>query len=269
VGTISKVVAFAAAIPGSVQSYAFDRVFGVSTTPGTAFSVDGDNNPYDGSQWLPVRRALRKLNPGPQDVFADLGSGKGRVLLIAGRFLYGSVIGVDLDEELNRCAKENIRQAAGRLRAKEVTTVTANVLEWPVPDDLSVVFMFNPFVEETFRGATERILESYDRKPRDLRIVYYFPAEHDWLVSTGRVVVESVTCCFWPRRPGWWRRADVLVTYRVTPSAKERSTYPVPNPSRRRSRALQHWYGPNGFKVVLERSAKGVFYSPVSSKPPA
>lgn len=265
---ISRFVALITAIPGSVQSYMFDHVFGVSTTADSAFSVDGDNNPYDGSQWLPVRRALRKLDPGPQDVFVDLGSGKGRVLLIAGRLPYGRVIGVDLNVELDRCAKENIRRATGRLRAKEVTTVTANVLEWLVPDDLSVVFMFNPFMDETFRGAMERILESYDRKPRDLRIIYGFPAEHDWLVSTGRVVVESVTCCFWPRRPGWWRRGDVLVTYRVVPASVGRSAQSVPNPSRRPSRALQHWSGPNGFKVVLKRSVKGMFYSPVSSEPP-
>lgn len=268
-GTIAKVVALATAIPGLVQSYAFDRLFGVSTTADTAFSVEGDNNPYDGSQWLPVRRALRKLNPGPQDVFVDLGSGKGRVLLIAGRLPYGRVIGVDLDEELDRCAKENIRKAAGRLRTKEVTSVTANVLEWSVPDDLSVVFMFNPFIGEIFRGAMERILDSYDRRPRDLRIIYYFPAEHDWLVSTGRVVVESVTCCFWPPRPGWWRRGDVLITYRAVPASERRSAQPVPGPSRRPSRALQHWSGPNGFKVVLKRSVKGVFYSPVSVEPPA
>ena len=86
------------------------------------------------------------------------------------------MIGVDLDEELNWCAKENIRKAAGRFRAKEVTSVVANVLEWPVPDDLSVVFMFNPFMGQTFRGAMERILDSYDRKLRDLRIIYGFPA---------------------------------------------------------------------------------------------
>ena len=267
--TISKVVALATAIPGSVQADLFDRLFGVSTAVDSAFSVDGDNNPYDGSQWLPVWRALRRLDPGPQDVFVDLGSGKGRVLLIAGSLPYGRVIGVDLDEELDRCAKENIRKAAGRLRAKEVTSVTANVLEWPVPDDLSVVFMFNPFMGQTFCGAMQRILDSYDRKPRDLRIIYGFPAEHDWLVSTGRVVVESVACCFWPPRPGWWRRGDVRVTYRVVPASEGRSTEPVPGPSRQPSRALQHWSGPNGFKVVLKRSAEGVFYSAVGSGPPA
>jgi SAM-dependent methyltransferase len=266
-GTISRIVALATVIPGFVQSYMFDRLLGVSTTVDSEFCVDGENNPYDASQWLPIRRALRKLHPGTQDVFVDLGSGKGRVLLIAGQLPYGRVIGVDIDEGLGRCAEENIRRAAGHLRAAKVMSVTASVLEWPIPDDLSVVFMFNPFMGETFRGAVEHILDSYDRNPRDLRIIYGIPAEHDWLVSTGRVVVEDVTCFFWPSRPGWWRRGDVLVTYQVVPASERRPAQAVPARPSQPSRALQHWSGPNGFELVLRKTAKGVLYSRVNLEP--
>lgn len=266
--TISRVLAQATAAPGFMQSYLFDRLFRVSTTVDSVGSVDGDNSPYDASQWFPIRRALRKLEPGLQDVFVDLGSGKGRVLLIAGRLPYGRVVGADLDAELVRCANKNIQRAAGRLRAKEITSVTANVMHWEVPEDLSVVFMFNPFVGDTFHETIKRILLSYDRKPRDLRIIYGFPAEHDWLVSTGRVTVESVTNFYWPPRPGWWRRGDVLITYRVIPANEGKAAHPETSRSYRLSRALQHWSGPNGFKVVLENTAKGAGYAPVGVEPP-
>ena len=262
---ISRVTAFATSIPGRAQSYVFDRLYGVSTTADPAFSIDGDNNPYEGAQWLPVRRALRRLGPGPRDVFVDLGSGKGRMLLIAGRLPYGRVIGVEIDEALGLCAQENIRQAERRLRAAEITSVTASVLEWPVPDDLSVVFLFNPFMRQTFQRALERIIESYDRHPRDLRIMYCLPAEHDWLVSTGRVVVESVSRAFWPSHRGWWRRGDVLVIYRVVPVSRGRRAARDPAPSARRNSALRHWSGPNGLKLVLKSSPEGVFYSPASA----
>jgi hypothetical protein len=268
-GKLSGFVAFVTAIPGSMQAYMFDRLLGVSTKVDSEVAVDGDNHPYHGSQWLPVRRALRKLHPGPQDVLVDLGSGKGRVLLIAGRLPFGRVIGVDIDEELNRCAKENILRAAARLRAAEVMSVTASVLEWSVPDNISVVFMFNPFMGETFHRAMERILDSYDRKPRELHIVYGFPAEHDWLVSTGRVVVESITGCYWPSRPGWWQRGDVLVTYRLVPASEGKSPESAPGSLARRGPALQHWSGPNGFKLVLRKSEEGTDYLSPSFEPRA
>ena len=261
---ISRVTAFATSIPGRAQSYVFDRLYGVSTTADPAFSIDGDNNPYEGAQWLPVRRALRRLGPGPRDVFADLGSGKGRMLLIAGRLPYGRVIGVEIDEALSLRAQENIRQAERRLRATEITSVTASVLEWPVPDDLSIVFLFNPFMRQTFQRALERIIESYDRHPRDLRIIYCLPAEHDWLVSTGRVVVESVSRAFWPSHRGWSRRGDVLVVYRVVPVSRGRHASRDQVPSTRRNCAFRYWSGPNGFKLVLQNSPEGVFYSSAS-----
>ena len=263
-GKFSRVVASATAIPGRMQSYMFDRLFGVSISVESVQGDYGENNGYGGSHWLPVRRVLRKLKPGPQDVFVDLGSGKGIVLLIAGQLPFRRVIGVDIDEGLNRSAKENIERAAGRLRAGEVTSVAASVLEWPVPDDLSVVYMFNPFTGETFREAMQHIFDSYDRNPRELRILYGYPAEHDWLVSTGRVVVESVSGFFWPARPGWWQRGQVLVTYRVVPVAAGGAAQPAPGSPTRRSRALQHWSAPNGFRLVTKQTDDGVHYlSPI------
>lgn len=270
---VSSVVASILAAPGSVQSYVFDRMLGVSTreivlTNNSVVAGDSDNNPYSGSQWLPVRRVLKNLKPGEEDVFADLGSGKGKVLLIAGMLPYKQVIGVELDEALGKCAQDNICQAKRYFKAGEVTSVVASALEWPVPDNLSVVFLFNPFMGETFHRVVERILDSYDRKPRDLRIIYGLPGEHDWLISTGRVVVDDVTPSNWPSRPGWWERGDVLVTYRVVPTAAKASAKSAiePGPSRH---ALRHWSKPNGFRLFLNKTEEGLSYSPAGSEPPA
>jgi hypothetical protein len=272
-GKFSRVVAFSAALPSSMQSYMFDRLFMFDRRFGVSISVDSvpvkstENNGYGGSEWFPVRRALRKLKPGPQDVFADLGSGEGIALLIAGRLPFRRVIGIDIDEEFDRSARENIARAAGRLRAAEVTSVTASVLEWPVPDDLSVVYMFNPFTGKTFRQGLERIFESYDRAPRELRIIYNFPAEHDWLVSTGRVAVESVSGCWWPARPGWWRRGHVLITYRVVQADAGGQTQPVTGWPGRRSRALRYWSAPTGFRVTRMQTREGAYYLSTTFEP--
>lgn len=253
---IFRLVPLATAIPGTIQSYLFDRMLGVSTrepvvTADSASAGGGDNMQYTGSAWRPVRRAFEDLAPGPRDVVADLGSGKGKVILIAGRLPYGRVIGVEIDEVLGRCAEQNIRQAKSWLRAREVTSVTASVLDWPVPDELSVVFMFNPFVGETFRKAVQRIIDSYDRKPRTLHIVYRIPAEHNWLVGTGRVVVERVRPANWPSRPGWWRRGDVIVTYRVVPAGGESRATPRHGRPRRTSRVTQYWAGANPYRFQV------------------
>jgi hypothetical protein len=74
----------------------FDRLFGVSTgglVIGTAVTPGGDCAAYVTSRWLPVLRALKKLAPGPDGTFVDLGSGKGTVLLLAALLPFSRVIG--------------------------------------------------------------------------------------------------------------------------------------------------------------------------------
>ena len=142
------------------QNRLLDLMLGVSTRGHVSgeWSFDAGNCPYSGCEWLSVRRALKDLHPSRSDVFIDLGSGKGRALLIAGLLPYKRVVGVEMDGQLCRLARDNIDRARPRLRAGNVECVNANVLDWQIPDDASVIFMYNPFIDRTFYGVTERIL---------------------------------------------------------------------------------------------------------------
>lgn len=253
------------------QLRAFDLLLGVSTrgitlTGGATFDAGGDNCHYQGCEWLSVRRALKDLNPTSSDVFVDLGSGKGRSLLIAGRLPYKRVVGVEIDKELSRLATRNIDRARRRLRAETVECLTASVLEWPVPDDASVIFMFNPFIGQTFSAAMTRIFESYDRNPRPLHIIYEHPWEHDTLLSTGRVVVNNVRSGTWPGRVRWWQGADVMVTYRVVDSAAgNKLEWRRPHGVLRPRRAVQRWSVPNGHNFSMPIPGSGKTYVKFSS----
>jgi SAM-dependent methyltransferase len=260
-GPIFRLVSFCMGILDSAQGYLFDRLLGISTrekviTEGSVLTSGvlaggGDRCPYSGSQWLPVRRALKNIAPGPSDIFVDLGSGKGRVLLIAARLPFRRALGVEIDDELSHYARRNIKCARPRLLAKEVDSITADVLAWPIPDETSVIFMFNPFIGRTFRLAVGQIFESYDRNPRTLHIVYRYPWEHDWLLSTGRVIVTDVRSSLWPTLPRWWQSGDVIVSYRVVGAAEGSR----PDSSHRRSerprRGAQRWTGPNGQRFTM------------------
>jgi SAM-dependent methyltransferase len=263
---IRKLVSFCKAFLHNAPERIFDRWVGASTRglivkDGSVFNDGGENVFYLGSQWLPVRRALRDLDPGPADVFVDLGSGKGKVLLIAGRLPYRRVVGIELDRELSECAKRNINQAQRRFRAQNVESITASALDWPIPDDTSVLFMYNPFIGQTFRTAVDHIIESYDRKPRTLHIVYYYPWEHDWLLSTGRFVVDNVWPGNWLVRTRWWQNGYVIVSYRVVGASEGTQSGLVPHSSVRSYEAMQRWSSPNGHRFALIVKDWGERYS--------
>ena len=255
----------------------FDLRFGVATagtsqTRWDVSSVGGTNFWYQGAQWPAVSFALRDLKPTSSDVFVDLGSGKGKALLMAARLPYRRVVGVEIDGELVESAQNNLARDRRRSRAGSVEMEVADILEWPIPDDATTIFMFNPFFGETFHAALEKVFDSYDRNPRDLHVVYGFPWEHDWLVGTGRVVVESVRPCTWPPRRRWWERGEVIIIYHVTGAAKPSASVHCPlRPGRGAGEAMRRWREPNGHSFgdpLRGRSRAGRAGSGVTSPAP-
>jgi len=247
-----------------LQQRVFERRLGVSTSGRTYLDEAGIADEaggvfYEGCQWIPVRRALRALRPGPGDVFVDLGSGKGQALLIAGQLPFGRVTGVELLDSLTQVARGNLQRARARLQPGSLEAVTADVLEWPVPDDLSVVFMYCPFTDELFEQAMDRIFASYDRNPRPLHIVYVFPWEHDRLMRSGRLAVADVRPAQWPAKPWWWHSAWVIVTYRVVGPGEGGPGAPtLPRKLLRPRRAIERWSRPNGHHFRLMRDGEVV-----------
>jgi SAM-dependent methyltransferase len=251
----------------------FDLYLGTSTTGFQLTNLDffrsGSNNwPYQGCDWFALHRALSELRPTNDDVFVDLGSGKGRALLIAGRLPYGKAVGVELDPELAACARQNLEAARSKFKARLVQSEVSNALDWPIPEQVNTIFMFNPFFGETFRSMMTRVFDSYDQYPRRLHIVYLYPWEHDWLVSTGRVVVDNVYPGAWPKRKNWWESGNVIVTYHVVGTGDAASTDRcLPRAMNSTSKAMLRWSGPNGHSFsafVPQEATSGLTSGPLT-----
>jgi len=112
--------------------------------------------------------------PG-RDVFVDYGCGMGRAIILAARRPFRGVIGVERSSELCAVARNNITRARRKLQCPNVQVVNSDAQDYLVPDDATVFFLFNPFGESTVRCVLQRILESLERNPRKLTIVYALP----------------------------------------------------------------------------------------------
>lgn len=166
---------------------------------------------YEGSHWIGVRRALSRLAVTRDDVFADFGSGKGPAVLVAATFPFRRAIGVEISDDLTRSARANLERSRMHPRAGSVEFIAADVLHYEIPDDLSVVYLYNPFTGLLFARFIERLLRSLDRHPRPLRLMYNYPFEHDYLMATGRFRPIDLSHSYWP---AWYRRPGyVVLTY--------------------------------------------------------
>jgi SAM-dependent methyltransferase len=172
---------------------------------------------YEPSGWLAIRRALGGQPIHPDDVFLDLGSGKGRVVLEAARRPFRTVIGVELSPELNAIAERNLEACRRRLRCQDVRFITADAGTFPIPDDVTVVYLCNSFGGPVFDAAMDQLIASVDRRPRAVRVSYQFAREHDRLMATGRFRFVGTRESWRPTRT--WVRNSALHEYELLPAA--------------------------------------------------
>jgi len=166
----------------------YERRFGVETKGILVLSEhDEESRPYEGVRWRVLPRILRELALTPQDVFLDAGCGKGRAVFQAARLgPFARVIGFDFSPELVSVAQRNIDRNARHLKCTNVELVVADAAVWPVPDDLTVILANNPFQGELFARFLHRVLDSFDRRARPLRLVYVHPFDTETIEKTGR-----------------------------------------------------------------------------------
>jgi len=157
-----------------------DRRHGVETR----MAVRGD--PSIASPWNVLRRGLHAEEVRPDDVFLDLGSGTGRVLLQAVRLPFKRVIGVEIEPGLCLVARFNLARAASRapLACAGVEVVNADATRFQVPDDVTVAYMYKPFRLEAMAVVLDNLAASVARAPRRLRLLNLQPTR-DLVLERG------------------------------------------------------------------------------------
>jgi len=108
---------------------------------------------FSGRQYMPTdpelfRPVMSELGvPYEQFTFIDLGSGKGRALLLASEFPYRRIIGVELLPELHAIARENIRTFQEGSQLGRIDLWCGDARQFRFPPEPLVVFLFDPFPE--------------------------------------------------------------------------------------------------------------------------
>lgn len=141
-------------------------------------------------------------------MFVDLGSGKGRVVLEAARYPFRRVIGVEIAAELTAVARANIAACHDRMRCGAIELVTADVVEYRLPADVTIAYLYNPFRAAVFEVFLTRLIDMLDRDPRPFRLIYSTPMEHDLLMRGGRFRVIGEARGLRPTR-GWSRKLAI------------------------------------------------------------
>jgi SAM-dependent methyltransferase len=178
-----------------------ERRWGVCTTGSVTSEIHENDQAlhcYEVANYVSLDSMFTAIGVVPdQDVFLDYGCGKGRAVVAAATRPFRRVLGVELSPDLASIATDNIRRAEKYFQSPDVQIIVENAMEYVVPLDVNVIFMFNPFSDYVMAAVLQKISDSLAAAPRTIRICYMHPldeenalADCDWIhfdrnLSTG------------------------------------------------------------------------------------
>jgi SAM-dependent methyltransferase len=147
--------------------------------PGIEFATHYEATPVDDAE-----RLLDASPLAPEcSTFVDVGSGMGRVVLLASLRPFRQIVGVEISPALHQIARENRdRFASPDVRCRDVRLVRADAASFAFPRGDLVVYLYNPFRVQVVEAVLDALLAFPQRA---IVILYHTPLERDAIERRG------------------------------------------------------------------------------------
>jgi hypothetical protein len=167
------------------QDRKFDRLLANDTAEKASpaeLAVSGPNAQY-GLEYAATSGALlhmmlRDIKVDFRDyTFIDIGSGKGRVLCLAGLYPFKKVIGIEFSERLHQDALDNVHafQRAASPRCQDIEPICQDAADLTLPDTPVIIYLYNPFLRPVLLKFIERLKQQYEVRGKKIYLIYHNP----------------------------------------------------------------------------------------------
>jgi len=161
---------------------AFDRKFGTDTSGRLELgdlNIESDNRQhgvyYEATPTKLFRYAIKNLDIRYEDfVFIDLGSGKGRPLLLASDFPFREIIGIEISNSLHQVAESNIERYGSRTqKCFAIKSLCMDATDYQFPTESLLLYFYHPFRDPVMSTVLRKIKQSTEGQPRKIVMIYY------------------------------------------------------------------------------------------------
>jgi len=134
---------------------------------------------YEPTPYSALEQLFENYKMKCSDRIVDFGCGKGRLNFYIHHFFRASVVGVEMNEAFYQAAEENYKNYAKRHNpGKEKIQFYCGLAEdYPIDPLDNRFYFFNPFSVQIFMKIIDNILLSYEKAPRELELILYYPSE--------------------------------------------------------------------------------------------
>jgi SAM-dependent methyltransferase len=151
--------------------------------------INGDiskASPYEAVNYYLLETLLKAFHNFSGDTsIVDLGSGKGRAMVVAAHFGYTNITGIEFARELCEISSENMKKSQHEFPGIHWKIINDNVENYTIEANDSVFFMFNPFTDDVLRHFLEKLERSCRQFPRTTWFLYASPLYKELLVNKG------------------------------------------------------------------------------------
>lgn len=174
------------------RDHIHERTLGINTVDNSHVKKDAtmfkDSFPYEPTPYKVIEKMLSQLCLSADDVFVDLGCGKGRVIFSVATKRLKKVIGVETRKDIFDVAVSNAKNL--KIKNTPVEVINSDVATFDMTGG-TIFFMANPFGINTQKRVMENIRNSLKSKPRMVRVICCNGPDLDALINCDWLVREE------------------------------------------------------------------------------
>lgn len=172
-----------------------DRKLGIETMDFVWYkdnlSAHKDAYGYEPTPYRRLEKIFTLVPMSANDIFIDIGCGRGRVLLLFATKKIGKAIGVELHSGIANAAEENLINL--KVPHVPVDIIQIDSAKYKFSNE-TIIFMYNPFGSRTIFEILNNIKSSLGENPRNVHIIYNNAKYRDILDSQDWLAPIEVPC---------------------------------------------------------------------------
>lgn len=157
----------------------YDKLLNIKTGGNQEFPGSFHYYPYEPTPYTALEQLFESYEVNRGNRLVDFGCGKGRLNFFVHHLFQASVAGVEMNETFYQNAQENLKSYARRNRVirEQVQFYHCLAEDYRVSPGDDRFYFFNPFSVQIFMKVIGNILKSFEKDPRPLDLLLYYPSD--------------------------------------------------------------------------------------------
>ncbi len=177
-----------------IEQDGFDKTHGTETSQ----IIEGFHMDAVGKKGEPITRCETLLAKWTREIlqalpiknhedyiFIDVGSGKGRVMLVASELPFKKIVGVDISSECVATTRKNIEIYKDGVHKDRFELHCMDVEDYELPPEDTILYAYNPFGRDVMKRFVTKLETSLRDHPRKLLFLYVFPCQREILTEAS------------------------------------------------------------------------------------